>query len=69
MDKVSHRDPDEESRPIPAWLMGLIIAALLFIIGFFVFSALGFGDDPVIEQSVLFPLIVLQVTRQRRTGV
>ena len=53
---------------MPAWLIGLIIAALLFIIGFFVFTALGFGDDPVIEQSMLFPLFVLELTRQRRTS-
>lgn len=57
MSDVSHRSPDNERRQIPAWLLGLIIAALLFVIGFFVFGALGFGDDPVIGQ-VLIPSIL-----------
>ncbi len=51
-------DPTRESekRPIPAWLLGLVIAAVLFVIGIFVFSALGFGDNPVLEQ-VFIPTI------------
>jgi hypothetical protein len=53
---------------MPAWLVGLIIAAVLFIVGFFVFSALGFGDDPVIEESVVMPLFALGVARQRPVG-
>ena len=65
---MSHRDPDEIRRSLPAWLLGLIIAAVLFIIGFFAFGALGFGDDPVIEQSIVMPLFVLGVARQRPSG-
>jgi hypothetical protein len=65
---VSHRKPEDEHRQIPAWLLGLIIAAAVFIIGFIVFGALGFGDDPVIEQSVFFPLLTFQAARQRRLG-
>lgn len=36
-------------RKIPAWLLGLAIAALVFIAVLFLFSALGIGDDPVVE--------------------
>ncbi len=45
-------DPTRESdkRQLPAWLLGLIIAVVLFVIGIFVFGALGFGDNPVLEQ-------------------
>lgn len=41
---------DTEKRQLPAWLLGLLIAAVLFVIGIFVFGALGFGDNPVLEQ-------------------
>ena len=37
-----------ESGSWPPWLLGLIIAAVIFGIGLLVFQALGFGDDPVI---------------------
>lgn len=44
----------EETRAkkrIPAWALGLIIAAVLFGIGIIVFQALGFGDNPVIGET------------------
>lgn len=50
---MSHRDPNEEKRQLPAWLLGLIIAAALFVIGLWAFTLFGFGDDPVIEQILL----------------
>lgn len=28
------------------WLIGLILAAILFVIALFVFDLLGYGDDP-----------------------
>jgi hypothetical protein len=34
---------------LPAWLLGLIIAVVVSVVALFVFSALGFGDDPVVE--------------------
>lgn len=36
------------AKRIPAWLLGLLIAALLFALGVVVFQALGFGDNPVL---------------------
>ena len=61
MDVSSKRDKwveryyqDEEDwnkpkrEPLPPWLLGLIIAAVVFGVGLLVFQALGFGDDPVI---------------------
>jgi len=41
-------EESHEKRRLPAWLLGLIIAAVLFGIGIFVFQALGFGDNPVV---------------------
>ena len=69
MTDVSHRQPDDDRRQMPPWLMGLIIAAVLFIIGFFVFGALGFGDDPAIEESMVIPLLAFEAARPRhRSG-
>ena len=42
---MTHR---QTQRRMPSWLLGLIIAAVLFGIGIFVFQALGFGDNPVL---------------------
>lgn len=39
---------DTRAKRIPAWLLGLLIAALLFALGVVVFQALGFGDNPVL---------------------
>lgn len=38
----------------PAWLVGLIIAGVVFAVTLLVFSALGFGDDPVVESLIAF---------------
>jgi len=38
----------EAKRRLPAWLLGLIIAVVLFAIGVVIFQALGFGDNPVL---------------------
>ena len=62
MSGVSHRDPNEEKRQVPAWLLGLIIAAALFVIGLWASTLLGFGDDPVIEQ-ILLPNVLAPVYR------
>ncbi|HEX6222591.1 MAG TPA: hypothetical protein VF115_15985 [Acidimicrobiia bacterium] len=36
-------------KPIPPWLMGLMIAAVVFVLVLVIFNLLGFGDDPVVE--------------------
>lgn len=44
----------EETRPrrqVPAWLLGLVIAGVLFGVGLIVFQALGFGDNPVLGDT------------------
>lgn len=58
MTGVSNETQENEGREIPAWLLGLLIAAVLFVIGLFVFQALGFGDDPVL-QEVVAPVVLL----------
>lgn len=37
----------------PAWLVGLVIAVVIFAIALTVMMALGFGDDPVIEPGAV----------------
>jgi len=37
------------NKPIPPWVMGLIIAAVVFALVLVGFNLLGFGDDPVVE--------------------
>jgi hypothetical protein len=34
---------------VPAWLLGLVIAAVVFALVLVLLSALGFGDDPVVD--------------------
>ena len=38
-----------ERRKLPAWLVGLILAAVIFAAVFLILNILGFGDDPVVE--------------------
>ena len=40
-----------ESRRMPAWLLGLLIAIVVFAVVLVLFSALGYGDDPVLESA------------------
>jgi hypothetical protein len=40
------------SKGWPAWLVGLVIAAVVSLLALIVFSALGFGDDPVVESLI-----------------
>ena len=44
-----HVPVTEQKRRVPAWLLGLLIAAVIFVAVLLLFSALGFGDDPVVE--------------------
>lgn len=34
---------------MPAWLVGLILAAAIFALVFIVLATLGYGDDPVVD--------------------
>ncbi|HEX6946319.1 MAG TPA: hypothetical protein VF246_03110 [Acidimicrobiia bacterium] len=43
-----------ERRPLPAWLVGLLIAIVLFVLFLLVTSWLGVGDDPAVEEAVRF---------------
>lgn len=41
----------DDSRRVPPWLLGLIIAAVIFTLGYLIYQGLGFGDDPVIGSA------------------
>jgi hypothetical protein len=41
--------PGRHSRHVPAWLLGLIIAVVVFGIIVILAAVLGFGDDPVVD--------------------
>jgi heme/copper-type cytochrome/quinol oxidase subunit 4 len=43
----------KHQRKLPAWLVGLMIAVVVTLVAFLVFSALGFGDDPVVESLAI----------------
>lgn len=38
-------------RKLSPWLLGLIIAVVVFAAVLVVFSLLGYGDDPVVESA------------------
>ena len=42
-------EEQSEKKQLPAWLLGLLIALVVAVVGVFVFQALGFGDNPVLE--------------------
>ena len=46
----------DRKRPIPSWLLGLMIAVIVFAIGVLLFQALGFGDNPVIDNATISTL-------------
>ena len=45
----------EKKREVPAWLLGLLVAAVIFLVVLLVFQALGFGDNPVLDTAA--PLV------------
>lgn len=38
----------EEKRRLPPWLIGLVLAVVLFVVFLVVVRLLGYGDDPVL---------------------
>lgn len=59
----------EERRRIPAWLLGLIIAVVLFALGIVVFQALGFGDDPAFETDAFDSMLTAIAWREARQAL
>lgn len=41
-----------DEKPLPPWLIGLVLAAAIAVIVLWVFTLLGFGDDPAFESGV-----------------
>ena len=39
----------KHGRALPPWLLGLIIAIVVFVAVVLILAALGYGDDPVVE--------------------
>ena len=39
---------ENPKKKVPAWLMGLFFAVIVFIIVLLVVNALGYGDDPAV---------------------
>lgn len=38
----------EDKRQLPPWLVGLILALIVFVVVLVVLNALGYGDDPAV---------------------
>ena len=49
----------EQRKPLPPWLVGLVLAAFIAVIALWVFTLLGFGDNPVLESAVTGPASLL----------
>ena len=49
MTEQNGREMSESKPKIPAWVLGLAIAVVVFVAVLLTFSALGYGDDPVVE--------------------
>lgn len=49
----------EQKKPLPPWLIGLVFAAAIAVIALWVFTLLGFGDNPVLESAVTGPVSLL----------
>ncbi len=54
-----HQMSDRKQELLPAWFVGLLIAAAIFGFGLLVMSTLGFGDDPVLDPNALDALRLL----------
>jgi hypothetical protein len=39
-------------RQLPPWLLGLILAVVIFAAVILILDVLGFGDDPAIESAI-----------------
>lgn len=39
----------KHTKRLPPWLLGMIIAAVVSLAALYLIFALGFGDDPVVE--------------------
>lgn len=51
MADVAYRAPkDRFWQRRPAWLVGLVLAIIIFAVGLLLFNALGFGDDPTLSE-------------------
>lgn len=53
-DSATHqneRGMTDQRRQLPAWLWGLIFAIVLSVAALLIFSALGYGDNPVLEEG------------------
>jgi hypothetical protein len=48
MSAVKSGRRENPRKKVPAWLMGLFFAAIVFIIILLVVNALGYGDDPAV---------------------
>jgi hypothetical protein len=40
-------------KQVPAWLIGLILGAVVFAVVLFVLEVLGYGDDPSIGMVII----------------
>jgi high-affinity Fe2+/Pb2+ permease len=50
---------EKKKKPLPPWLVGLILAAVIAVVVLWAFTLLGFGDNPVLESAVTGPRSLL----------
>jgi ABC-type dipeptide/oligopeptide/nickel transport system permease component len=44
---------------LPSWLLGLLIAVVIFAVSLFLLDYFGYGDDPVIDQDTSAAALLL----------
>lgn len=49
----------EQKPPLPPWVIGLVLAAAFAVIVLWIFSLLGYGDNPVLESGAVGLLTTL----------
>ena len=51
----------KRGRRLPPWLIGLMIAAVIFVLTLLILDYLGYGDDPVIDQRASAEVVLSPV--------
>ena len=46
---MAHREG--QGKPLPPWLVGLLLAVAIFVAVLFLLDFFGYGDDPVIGEG------------------
>lgn len=49
--EIENAKRNQRKRRLPPWLVGLLLAVVIFAAALLLLDLFGYGDDPVIDQS------------------